>query len=455
MSTEETQSRIMEELKEFLSIPSISTDPGRKDDVERAADFVKENLKAIGCDEVKKFPTQGHPIIYGSKTINVNAPTVLIYGHYDVQPADPLELWNSDPFDPQIKEEKIFARGASDDKGQVFIHMKAVEALVAENKLACNIKFLIEGEEEIGSIHLSDFLQENKDLLEADVVTVSDTSMISMETPSITIGLRGLCYVEIELKGPERDLHSGVYGGAVINPINALTKLLSEMVDSKGQIVVPELYDSVKVFSDEERNQIGLAPFDIEEYKREIGVDYVGGEEGYSTLERVGIRPSLDVNGIWGGYIGEGAKTVLPSVANAKVSIRLAAGQDSEVITKKLCEYLENSAPKGTTIKVKPHHGGQPYLTSTDSVPYKIAETAVEKVFGKRPIPTLEGGSIPVISEFKQVLKLDSILIGFGLNSDAIHSPNEHLGLKNFWLGYETMKEFYASFNSIDPHVER
>lgn len=440
------QSRQLEELLELLRIPSVSTDSKFADDVRKAADFVKDKLLEAGVDKVELFSDGRYPIVYGEKIMDPSLPTVLVYGHYDVQPADPYELWDTPPFEPTIKDEKIYARGACDDKGQMYMHVKAIEALIQTNALPCNVKFLIEGEEESGSGYLNDFVKEQEALLQADVILISDTSMIANDTPSLTTGIRGMSYIEIEVTGPNRDLHSGTYGGAVANPINELAKLIADMKDEYGRITIPGFYDDVVELTEVERTDLGDRPFDLEAYKGALEIDEESGETGYTTIERVGVRPTLDVNGIWGGYIGEGAKTVLPSKAYAKLSTRLVPNQNSDKITKLLEDYLTKAAPKSVNIKVTPHHGGEPVVTSTTSIAYQAASAAFEEVWGKKPIPTREGGSIPIVALFKNELEIDSILMGFGLDSDAIHSPNEHYGLFNFYKGIETITQFYGHF---------
>ncbi len=439
----------LSELLELLRIPSVSADTKFKDDVKRAAAYLKTKLQEAGADTVEVHETAGHPIVYGEKIISEDAPTVLVYGHYDVQPADPYELWDSPPFEPVIKDERIYARGACDDKGQMYMHVKAFQSLVNTGQLTCNVKFMIEGEEEVGSDNLEVFVRENVDKLKADVILISDTSIISNDVPSITVGLRGLSYLEIEVTGPNKDLHSGAYGGAVANPINVLAKMIGSLIDETGRITIPGFYDDVQDFSAAEREEMAKAPFDLEAYKQDLDIDDVAGEEGYSTFERVGIRPTLDVNGIWGGYTGEGAKTVLPSKAYAKLSTRLVSNQDSSKITQLLIDHLEQIAPPTVKVKVSPHHGGEPAVISTDSLGYKAASNAFEEAWGKKPIPKMEGGSIPIVALFKDVLGLDSILMGFGLDSDAIHSPNESYGLFNFYKGIETISLFYRHFYSL------
>ena len=440
------QSRQLEELFELLRIPSVSTDSKFADDVKRAAGFVKDKLLEAGVDKVKLFSDGRYPIVYGEKILDASLPTVLVYGHYDVQPADPYELWDTPPFEPTIKDEKIYARGACDDKGQMYMHVKAIEALIQTDSLPCNVKFLIEGEEESGSGYLNDFVKEQEELLQADVILISDTSMISNDTPSLTTGIRGMSYIEVEVTGPNRDLHSGTYGGAVANPINELARLIADMKDEHGRITIPGFYDDVVELTAEERADLADRPFDLEAYKAALEIAEESGESGYTTIERTGVRPTLDVNGIWGGYTGEGAKTVLPSKAYAKLSTRLVPNQNSEKITRLLEDYLNKAAPKSVSIRVTPHHGGEPVVTSTTSIAYQAASAAFEEVWGKKPIPTREGGSIPIVALFKNELGIDSILMGFGLDSDAIHSPNEHYGLFNFYKGIETITQFYGHF---------
>ena len=443
---EENKEKFLHELMNLLRIPSVSADKAFKDDVFDAAEFIKMRLEEAGAEKVEVCPTAGYPIVYGEKIIDSSLPTVLVYGHYDVQPADPYDLWDSPPFEPVIKDEKIYARGACDDKGQVYMHIKAFEAMMNTNTLPCNVKFMIEGEEEVGSDNLGTFVKENKERLSCDAILISDTSMISNDIPSINVGLRGLSYVEVEVTGPNRDLHSGVYGGAVGNPINVLCDMISSLMDENNHITIPGFYDDVEVLSDEERAEMAKAPFDLEEYKRDLKVKDVKGEKGFSTLERTSIRPTLDVNGIWGGYTGEGAKTVLPSKAYAKISMRLVPNQDSKKITQLFKDHFESIAPDSVKVVVKPHHGGEPVVTPTDSVAYQAAAKAMEQTFGKKPIPQRSGGSIPIVALFKKELNVDSILMGFGLDSDAIHSPNESFGLFNFYKGIETIPYFYKYF---------
>lgn len=441
------QDRFLSELFDLLRIPSVSADSKHAGDVRKAAEYLLEKLRTAGVDKVELCETPGHPIVFGEKIINPSLPTVLVYGHYDVQPPDPLDLWTSPPFEPVIKNGKIYARGSCDDKGQVYMHVKAFEAMTQLNLLSCNIKFMIEGEEEVGSEHLAEFVKANKAKLKADVILISDTAIISLDHPSITVGLRGLSYMEVEVTGPNRDLHSGVYGGAVANPINTLSKMIASLHDEKGRVTIPGFYDKVVQLSAADREAINKAPFSLENYKKDLNIDDVKGEEGYTTVERTGIRPTLDVNGIWGGYTGEGAKTVLPSKAYAKISMRLVPDQDNDEITKLFTKHFESIAPKSVKVKVTALHGGQAAVTPTDSKAFKAASAAFEEVWGKRPIPTRDGGSIPIVALFKKELGLDTVLMGFGLDSDAIHSPNEHYGIQNFMLGIETITSFYKHFS--------
>lgn len=443
------QDRFIAELIELLRIPSVSADSKFKGDVQKAAEFIKDSLLKAGADKAEICATKGHPIVYGEKIIGANVPTVLVYGHYDVQPPDPLDLWHSPPFEPVVKDGKIYARGACDDKGQVYMHVKAFESMMANGELTCNIKFLIEGEEEVGSVHLGDFVRNNKEKLKADVILISDTSMISNDTPSITVGLRGLSYVEVEVIGPNRDLHSGVYGGAVANPIQILCEMIAATKDKNNHITIPGFYDQVLDISAEERAEMAKAPFDLNEYKKDLDINDVHGETGYSTNERTAIRPSFELNGIWGGYIGEGAKTVLPSRAYAKISMRLVPNQTSEKITELFSRHFNAIAPPSVKVIVKPHHGGEPVVTPTDSVAYKAASLAMEETFGKKPIPTREGGSIPIVALFEKELGLKSVLFGFGLNSDNIHSPNEHYGIFNYMKGIETIPLFFSHYAAL------
>lgn len=443
----ENKDRFLNELFDLLRIPSVSADSKHAGDVRKAAEYLLEKLKAAGVDKVELCETAGHPIVFGEKIVNPSLPTVLVYGHYDVQPPDPLDLWTSPPFEPVVKDEKIYARGSCDDKGQVYMHVKAFEAMTKLNLLSCNIKFMIEGEEEVGSEHLATFVKENKTKLKADVILISDTAIISLDHPSITVGLRGLSYMEVEVTGPNRDLHSGVYGGAVANPINILSKMIASLHDEKGRVTIPGFYDKVAQLSAADREAINKAPFSLDNYKKDLNIDDVKGEDGYTTVERTGIRPTLDVNGIWGGYTGEGAKTVLPSKAYAKISMRLVPDQDHNEISDLFTKHFTSIAPKSVKVKVTALHGGQAAVTPTDSKAFKAASQAFEEVWGKRPIPTRDGGSIPIVALFKKELGLDTVLMGFGLDSDAIHSPNEHYGIKNFMLGIETITAFYKHFS--------
>lgn len=441
--------RFLDELFALLRYPSVSADPKFKDDVVATADFVAQKLKDAGADSVEVCPTAGYPIVYGEKLIDPTLPTVLVYGHYDVQPADPLELWETPPFEPTVRNGNIYARGAADDKGQFYMHVKAFEYMIENQALPVNIKFMIEGEEEVGSANLGIFVSENKERLEADVIVISDTAMISLEHPSIETGLRGLSYVEVEVTGPNRDLHSGVYGGAVANPATILTQLIASLHDENNRITIPGFYDDVIDLSDSEREALNSAPFDIEEYKADLDVREVWGEKGYSSIERTGTRPTLEVNGIWGGYIGEGAKTVLPSKANAKISMRLVPNQDSEKITQLFKTHFEGIAPDSVNVKVTPHHGGEPVVTPTDSIAYQAAEKALEESFGIKPIPTRGGGSIPIVALFEKELGTKSVLLGFGLDSDALHSPNEKYGIENYLKGIETLPLFHKYFAEL------
>ncbi len=428
--------RFLEELFALLRIPSISSIEEHKPDMYKAAEMWVDILMKAGADKATIHETPGNPIVFGEKIIDSSLPTVLIYGHMDVMPVDPIELWDSEPFEPIIKDGKIFGRGADDDKGQSFMHAKAFEFMVATNQLPCNVKFLIEGEEEIGSINLPEFCKQNKEMLKSDVILVSDTGMIAPGVPSITTGLRGLAYWEVEVTGPNRDLHSGIFGGAVANPINALAKMIAQMTDENGHITIPEFYDDVLVVSKEERNKMAQAPYNETAYKNALDIKELSGEEGYTTNERTGIRPSFDVCGIWGGYTGEGAKTVLPSKAYAKISSRLVPNQEHNKIGELFKKHFESIAPKGTTVNVKVLHGGQGYVCPIELPEYKAAEKAYEKVFNKKPVPVRSGGSIPIISEFENILGVKSILMGFGLESDAIHSPNENYPLEQFFTGH-------------------
>lgn len=442
--------RFLSELMDLLRIPSVSADSKYKPEVARAAEFIKKSLVEAGADKVEICPTPGHPIVYGEKIIDAKLPTVLVYGHYDVQPADPLNLWTTPPFEPQVRDGKIYARGSCDDKGQVFMHIKAFELMMKTNSLSCNVRFMIEGEEEVGSSHLGSWIRDNKDRLKGDVILISDTSIIANDIPSIDVGLRGLSYVEVEVTGPNRDLHSGVYGGAVANPITILCEMIASMKDKNNHITIPGFYDDVLELTKEERDELNKAPFSLDEYKKDLDVNEVHGETGYTTLERTGIRPTFELNGIWGGYIGEGAKTVLPSKAFAKISMRLVPNQKSDTITALFQKHFESIAPKSVKVKVTPHHGGEPVVTPTDSVAFKAASRAMEETFGKKPIPTRGGGSIPIVALFEKELGLKSVLMGFGLDSDLIHSPNEHYGIFNFIKGIETIPLFFRYYAEMN-----
>jgi acetylornithine deacetylase/succinyl-diaminopimelate desuccinylase-like protein len=443
---EANKDRFLEELLDLLRIPSVSARSEHKADMIRCAEAVEAHLKKAGADTTKIYATPGHPIVYGEKNIDPSKPTVLVYGHYDVQPPDPLELWHSGPFEPVIKEGKIYARGACDDKGQFFMHVKALEVMNNTGSFPCNIKFLIEGEEEVGSPNLATFVQQNKDLLKADVILISDTSMLSMDTPSIDVGVRGLSYIEVEVTGPNRDLHSGVYGGAVANPITMLAKMIASCHDENNHITIPGFYDDVVEATPEERAKMAKAPFNEAAYKQDLGVTELWGEKGYATNERTGIRPTLELNGIWGGYTGEGAKTVLPSKAYAKISARLVPNQSSAKITEKLLNYFQSIAPAGVTVKASEHHGGEPYMTPIDSKEYQAAAKAIQTTFGKEPIPVRGGGSIPICALFEKELGLKIVFMGFGLDSDNLHSPNEKYDLFNFYKGIETIPYFHQYY---------
>ncbi len=447
--------RFLDELINLLKVPSISADPAYAKDVVKTAQMVEASLREAGCDTTEICETKGYPVVYGEKMIDPQLPTVLVYGHYDVQPPDPMDLWTSPPFEPVIKktelhpEGAIFARGACDDKGQMYMHVKAAEFMIKNDCLPCNLKFMIEGEEEVGSDSLADFLADNKEKLSNDIILISDTGMIANDVPSITTGLRGLSYVEVEVTGPNRDLHSGIYGGAVPNPINVLSKMIASLHDENGKITVSNFYDNVEEVSTEERAEMAKAPFSLDDYKKALDIGNVQGEEGFSTAERYSIRPTLDVNGIWGGYTGEGAKTVIASKAYAKISMRLVPHQDPDEITELFTKHFKALAPDSVKVKVTPHHGGLPYVTNMDSLGYKAAAKAYEKTFGKTPIPERTGGSIPIVALFEQVLGSKTILMGFGLDSDAIHSPNEHFGVWNYLKGIETIPYFYTYFTEL------
>ncbi|UBM57629.1 dipeptidase [Marinilongibacter aquaticus] len=460
---EENKQRFLDELIEFLKIASVSADPKFNNEMQEAAQWVKGKLLDAGMDSAEICQTKGHPVVYAEKQVDASLPTVLVYGHYDVQPADPYELWNSPPFDPVIKKTAahpdgaIFARGACDDKGQIYMHVKAVEMMLAQNQLPCNVKVMFEGEEEVGSENLETFIKENKERLAADIILISDTSIIGNDIPSVETGLRGLAYMEVEVTGPNRDLHSGVYGGAVANPANVLAKMIASLHDENGKVTVKGFYDKVVELSVEDRAALEAAPFDEAAYKSDLDVKEVDGERGYTTRERSSIRPTLDVNGMWSGYTGEGSKTVLPSKAFAKISMRLVPDQDWKEISGLFAEHFKSIAPDTVKVKVSRHHGGQPYVTPMDSLGYKAAYAAMKESFGKEPVPTRGGGSIPIVSLFEEVLGLKSILFGFGLDSDALHSPNEHYGLFNFYKGIEAIPLFYSHYAALkkDEHVNQ
>ncbi len=451
----ENKQRFIDELIELLKIPSISADSAYKSDVIKTAQLVKSSLEKAGCTTVEICDTPGNPIVYGERIIDPKLPTILVYGHYDVQPPDPLNLWDSPPFEPIIKKTELhpdgalYARGSCDDKGQMYMHVKALEYMTATGQLPCNVKFMIEGEEEVGSKNLGGFVQQNHEKLANNVILISDTGMIANDIPSITTGLRGLSYVEVEVTGPNRDLHSGLYGGAVANPINVMTKMIASLHDENNHITIPGFYDDVEELSLEERAKMAEAPFSKEAYCKALDIADVYGEKGYTTNERNSIRPTLDVNGIWGGYTGEGAKTVIASKAYAKISMRLVPHQDWVKITDLFKNHFESIAPKGVTVKVTPHHGGQGYVTPIDNIGYRAAEKAYESTFGKTPIPQRSGGSIPIVALFEQELKSKTILMGFGLDSDAIHSPNEHFGIWNYLKGIETIPQFFHYFTEM------
>ncbi len=453
--SQEHKEQLLNELFDLLRIPSVSADSAFNQEVAKTAEAVKQSLEKAGCDNVTMYPTAGHPIVYAEKIIDESLPTVLVYGHYDVQPADPVELWDTEPFEPVIKKTEkhpdgaIFARGACDDKGQMFMHVKAVEAMIQNDLLPCNVKFMIEGEEEVGSPNLEIFIKQQGELLKNDIILISDTSMIDNSIPSIDTGLRGLSYVEVEVTGPNIDLHSGVYGGAVANPINVLCDMISASMDENKHITIPGFYDKVIPLTEEERAELAEAPFDLDAYKKSLDIEDVQGEKGYATSERNSIRPTFDVNGIWGGYIGEGSKTVLPSKAYAKISMRLVPNQDWHEITELFTKHFENIAPKSVKVKVTPHHGGMPYVIPTKHIGYKAAAAAIEKTFGKKPVPQRGGGSIPIVALFEKELKSKSVLMGFGLDSDAIHSPNEHYGVWNYLKGIETIPYFYKYYTEL------
>ena len=443
---EKNKDRFLNEMLDLLRIPSVSAKSEHKADMQKCAEAVKKSLLEAGCDKAEVMPTAGHPVVYGEKIIDPSKPTVLVYGHYDVQPPEPLDLWTSPPFEPVIKDGKIFARGSADDKGQFYMHVKALEILSKTNSMTTNIKFLIEGEEEVGSPNLEAFVSKNKALLKADVILISDSSLLSMETPSLDTGMRGLSYIQVEVTGANRDLHSGTYGGAVANPITILAQMIASCHDENNHITIPGFYDDVVTATPEERKLLNAAPYDEKEYMNDLGVNELWGEKGYTTYERTGIRPTLEVNGIWGGYTGEGAKTVLPSKAFAKISARLVPNQTSEKITEKLIKYFESIAPKSVTVKAELHHGGQPYMTPIDSKGYKAAAAAVKETFGKEPIPVRGGGSIPICSILERELGIKIVFMGFGLDNDNLHSPNEKFNLENYYKGIETIPYFHKFF---------
>jgi acetylornithine deacetylase/succinyl-diaminopimelate desuccinylase-like protein len=449
---EKNKDRFLKEMMGLLKIPSISAKKEHREDMIKCAEAVKNAFIEAGADRAQVMQTEGFPVVFAEKIIDKNKPTVLVYGHYDVQPAEPLELWHSNPFEPVIKHGKVFARGSADDKGQFFMHVKALEMMVKTNTMFTNIKFLIEGEEEVGSPNLGKFVEQNKELLKADVILISDSSMISLETPSLDIGVRGLSYIEVEVTGPERDLHSGTYGGSVANPITVLAKMIAGCHDENNHITIPGFYDDVVDVSDKERALLNEAPFDENTFKKETGAKELVGEKGYTTSERTGIRPTLEVNGIWGGYMGEGAKTVLPSKATAKISARLVPDQSSEKMTQKLIDYFTSIAPSSVTVKAFEHHGGEPYLTPIDSKGYKAATRAIETTFGKIPVPLRGGGSIPICSILEKELGIKIIFMGFGLDSDNLHSPNEKYGIVNFDKGIETIPYFHKYFAELSEN---
>lgn len=450
---EENKERFLDELFGMIRIPSVSSKSEHKDDMYKTAEYWKKMILEAGADKAEIYETPGNPVVYGEKHVDEGLPTVLVYGHYDVMPVEPLNLWNTEPFEPVVKDGKIWARGADDDKGQAFMHAKAFEFMVKTDKLPCNVKFMIEGEEEVGSVNLGKFCEENKDMLAADIILVSDTSMIAQDIPSITTGLRGLSFMEVELTGPNRDLHSGIFGGAVANPANVLAKMIASLTDENNRVTIPGFYDDVFEYSDEARAEMAKAPFNESEYKKALDVEQLEGEKGFTAPERTGIRPSLDVNGIWSGYTGEGAKTIIPSKAHAKISMRLVPNQDSVKIAKLFEEHFRSIAPKTVKIDVKYLHGGEGYLAPTDSPAYQAASLAFEKTFGKKPIPVHSGGSIPIIAAFEKILGIKSILMGFGLESDAIHSPNENYPLFNFYKGIETIPWFYKFFADLQKEA--
>ena len=447
--------KYLNELIDFLKIPSISADTNYKNSVRKAAEWLSNSISKTGCENVEIIETKGHPIVFGEKIIDEKLPTILIYGHYDVQPPDPLDLWDNPPFEPVIKKTKnhpegaIYARGACDDKGQTFMHIKALEIMISKNELPCNVKLMIEGEEEVGSSNLEFFVKENQKKLKSDVILISDTGILNNDQPSITTGLRGLSYMEVKLTGPNRDLHSGLYGGTVANPINVLCQMISSLKDENNKITIPGFYDDILDISDSERKEMSKVPFDLELFKKSLSIGSVYGEKGFTTPERKSIRPTLDVNGIWGGYSGEGAKTVIPSEANAKISMRLVPNQNWKKISELFIKHFKSIAPKSVNVDIKTHHGGQAYVTPTNSIAYKAAHLAYKKSFGKPPHSVRDGGSIPIVPMFEEVLGCKTILMGFGLDSDSIHSPNEHFGVFNFFKGIETIPYFHKNFAEL------
>ena len=443
----DNKDRFLEELFELIRIPSVSAKEENKEDMLRAAVFLKDSILKAGADRAEIYTTAGNPVLYGEKIISPDFPTILVYGHYDVQPAEPFELWNTSPFEPVIREGKIWGRGADDDKGQLFMHIKAFELMVNTDTLSCNVKFMVEGEEEVGSVNLEKFCTDNKQMLAADVILISDTTMVSLDQPSITSGLRGLSYMQVEVTGPDHDLHSGLFGGAVVNPCNVLCEMIASLKDLNGRVTIPGFYDDVKECSLEERKEMAKRPFTREEFMKSVGVTELGGEDDFTDLERIGIRPTIDVNGIWGGYTGEGAKTILPSKAFAKISMRLVPYQNAEKIAELFEKHFYSIAPEGIRVKAEYLHGGEAYISPVDTPEYKAAEMAVESVLNKKPIPVRSGGSIPVVATFEKVLGIKSILLGFGLNSDAIHSPNENYPVINFLKGIETITMFFKCYN--------
>ncbi|MBL4703636.1 MAG: dipeptidase [Flavobacteriales bacterium] len=456
----ENKDRFLAELIDLLKIPSVSADPKYNEDVRKTAEVVKSRLIEAGLNEVRIIETNGHPVVFGTKFLDESLPTIMVYGHYDVQPADPVELWTTPPFEPEIRvtdvhpEGAIFARGACDDKGQMYMTVKAFEYMVATDNLPCNVKFMIEGEEEIGSAHLQDFVLENKEELDCDLILICDTGIIANDTPSITVGLRGMSYLEVEVTGPNRDLHSGLYGGAVANPINILCKMIASLTDQNNHITIPGFYDKVIELTQDERSEMAKAPFSKEDYMSDLEIDDVHGEAGYSTLERNSARPTIDVNGIWGGYIGQGAKTVLPSTAHAKISMRLVPNQVSYEISELFENHFKSIAPAGVKVKVTPHHGGEPFVTPTNFAGYEAASMAMETTYGKKPIPMRSGGSIPIVAMFEKELGVKSLLMGFGLDSDKIHSPDEHYGVFNYLKGIETIPHFFNNFTKLKMKEE-